>query len=264
MIRPRLFKKKFRPVHPDAQAGRYLRLLNLKLDLVRQAIYQYVMPYIDIQAARSTDAVLDDLSDAIKDARSMVSQMWDKKNALKELQGVGRETSLFGGKHLAKRFVDAPDDIGKEAWVQEEVRRWSLKTNTYVDAISDDLFEQLKAELAPKIEQGARWEELVDVIEERLQATDSRAETIARTEIAHFNTELNKTRQVDLGATEYIWRTMNDSKVRDSHAALDGQQFSWLGDGDPEEGHPGETPNCRCFPEPVISEYSTEPSTSDT
>ncbi|MBF0247400.1 MAG: minor capsid protein [Alphaproteobacteria bacterium] len=47
----------------------------------------------------------------------------------------------------------------------------------------------------------------------------------------------------------YIWRTVGDGNVRSSHAARDGQVFSW--DHPPEGGHPGEAPNCRCRAEPV-------------
>ncbi|MBT4932618.1 MAG: minor capsid protein [Rhodospirillaceae bacterium] len=48
---------------------------------------------------------------------------------------------------------------------------------------------------------------------------------------------------------KYIWRTVGDSKVRSSHAELDGKVFSW--DDPPEEGHPGEEYNCRCWAEDV-------------
>jgi SPP1 gp7 family putative phage head morphogenesis protein len=262
-VRPTYVRTNHKTRHPDAQAGRYNRLLEKKIALCRQAVHQYILPFIDLVAARSTDTKEDELKDATKDAKSMVDKLWNDKEAKKELTGIGKEVSTFNAKQLAKSLHQGPQHIGKEEWVNEEVRRWTDKTNTYVDAISDDLFEQLKTELAPKIEQGARWEELVDVIEDRLSSTESRAETIARTEIAHFNLALNQTRQEDLGVTEYTWRTMNDSRVRDSHAALDGEVFMWGGDGDPEEGHPGEMPNCRCFPDPVLPEYNTTPLSSE-
>ena len=48
--------------------------------------------------------------------------------------------------------------------------------------------------------------------------------------------------------THYVWRTFGDDRVRSSHAARDGQVFSWT--NPPEHGHPGSEPNCRCWPEP--------------
>ncbi|MCB9996614.1 MAG: peptidoglycan-binding protein [Rhodospirillales bacterium] len=44
----------------------------------------------------------------------------------------------------------------------------------------------------------------------------------------------------------YIWRTVGDSRVREEHAALDGQTRSW-----DEFPAPGEEDNCRCWAIPV-------------
>lgn len=48
----------------------------------------------------------------------------------------------------------------------------------------------------------------------------------------------------------YVWSTVGDHKVRDSHAARDGEVFSWS--DPPEGGHPGEDYGCRCTAEEYI------------
>ncbi|RSK32082.1 hypothetical protein EJA01_12660 [Rhodovulum iodosum] len=60
---------------------------------------------------------------------------------------------------------------------------------------------------------------------------------------------INQLRQQDLGIERYIWRSRDDSKVRDSHAEYDDQVFRW--DEPPAGGHPGQAHNCRCYAEPV-------------
>lgn len=60
---------------------------------------------------------------------------------------------------------------------------------------------------------------------------------------------INQLRQEDLGIVQYIWRSQDDAKVRDSHASYDDRVFRW--DHPPEGGHPGEAHNCRCYAEPV-------------
>ena len=59
------------------------------------------------------------------------------------------------------------------------------------------------------------------------------------------------------GAREYVWQSRRDDRVRDLHRKLDSKQarFSYLGEGHPTEGHPGEAPNCRCFAVPVPPSY---------
>lgn len=61
---------------------------------------------------------------------------------------------------------------------------------------------------------------------------------------------INQLRQEDLEIERYIWRSQDDAKVRNSHAAYDDRVFRW--DDPPEGGHPGEAHNCRCYAEPVV------------
>lgn len=61
---------------------------------------------------------------------------------------------------------------------------------------------------------------------------------------------INQLRQEDLRVEQYIWRSQDDAKVRDGHAAYDDRVFRW--DNPPEGGHPGEAHNCRCYAEPVV------------
>lgn len=87
------------------------------------------------------------------------------------------------------------------------------------------------------------------------EVTLNRATLIARTEIAKANWTLTKARAEYVGATHYYWRTMEDEDVRDAHAAVDGMVFAF--DDPPDiEGEgvhgPGDFPNCRCYPEPII------------
>ena len=50
----------------------------------------------------------------------------------------------------------------------------------------------------------------------------------------------------------YTWRTVQDSKVRSSHADREGKVFSWT--DPPDGGHPGEAYNCRCWAENLEAE----------
>lgn len=60
-----------------------------------------------------------------------------------------------------------------------------------------------------------------------------------------FRQRLDKERQQSIGLTHYVWRTVGDDRVRDSHAALDGRTFAW-GEG----LEPGQDFGCRCTAEP--------------
>lgn len=94
----------------------------------------------------------------------------------------------------------------------------------------------------------------VDVLKgkllERGSVSESRAELIARDQTLKMNGEITKTRQENAGIDSYVWTTASDERVRDEHAALDGETFSWS--SPPSVGHPGADYQCRCVAIPVI------------
>jgi phage-related protein (TIGR01555 family) len=56
--------------------------------------------------------------------------------------------------------------------------------------------------------------------------------------------------------TGWIWRTQRDGRVRKQHARLEGKRFKF-GDA-PDEGEPGQAPNCRCAKEIIVPPGSTK------
>ena len=53
-----------------------------------------------------------------------------------------------------------------------------------------------------------------------------------------FRGLINELRQRALGIEQYVWRSRDDARVRDSHADYDDRIFDW--DTPPEGGHPGQ------------------------
>jgi len=88
--------------------------------------------------------------------------------------------------------------------------------------------------------------------------TASRAQLIARTEVARTSSLLVESRARHIGSSHYIWRTVLDGRVRKEHRRLEGKVIAW--DDPPiagEDGmryHAGQGPRCRCFSEPIIPE----------
>jgi hypothetical protein len=68
--------------------------------------------------------------------------------------------------------------------------------------------------------------------------------------LAGFRGLVNELRQRALGIEQYVWRSRDDARVRDSHADFDDRIFDW--DTPPEGGHPGQDYNCCCPAEPLL------------
>jgi SPP1 gp7 family putative phage head morphogenesis protein len=77
------------------------------------------------------------------------------------------------------------------------------------------------------------------------------ARFIARDQTAKLNGNLNRIRQTNLGVEEYIWVTVGDDRVRESHARKNGRIYRW--DKPPADtGHPGQDYQCRCIAQPIL------------
>lgn len=134
-----------------------------------------------------------------------------------------------------------------------------------------DLIKSLPIEAAEKVHEwtqkglstGERYPAIAKRIRENLgQVTETRAIVIARTETARTRSNFTQARAQAVGSTHYIWHTVGDGTVRDTHARLNGKVFAWddppISDygknGEPIRAHPGCIWNCRCYASPIFEE----------
>lgn len=136
-------------------------------------------------------------------------------------------------------------------------RRLAHEVEAFVMA-NVDLIKDIPARVAAEVEQattraiqdGRRHEDLARDLEKRFGYAKDRAMLIARDQVGKLYGQINASRQMELGAEAFVWRTVNDERVRDEHAELEGQSFKYAEGGHPTEGLPGEAILCRCYAEP--------------
>lgn len=119
-----------------------------------------------------------------------------------------------------------------------------------IKSIPEEYFGKLQEAITANWEAGLRPESLMDTIANIGDVTENRAKLIARDQTAKMNSAFAQVRQLSVGINSYTWQTAGDERVREEHAALDGQTFRW--DEPPDEGNPGEAVACRCVAIPVI------------
>lgn len=123
--------------------------------------------------------------------------------------------------------------------------------------VNTDLIKTLPTRLHPEIEgiirrgvmNGASVKQLAGEIKQRYAVTDYRAKLIAQDQITKLNADLTKHRLQSVGVERFIWRSVQDSRVRPEHVHLNGKEFAW--DKPPSEGLPGQPVRCRCRAEAV-------------
>ena len=118
--------------------------------------------------------------------------------------------------------------------------------------------EKTKLEALLRDGAGRRVESLAKDIEDRLGITTRHAELIARDQCLKLNANISHTRMQNAGVTEFVWSTSGDERVRESHAELDGETFSFddppVTNDDGDTNLPGEDYQCRCVAFPVLAE----------
>jgi len=139
------------------------------------------------------------------------------------------------------------------------MREWAHDNVLLIDDIPDKAAKQISDLITESLLSGKTQDEMVDdiheILDDRMDVTDSRARLIARDQTAKLNGRFTQERQTDAGIDSYVWRTVGDERVRETHAEADGNTYPWAEPPEVTDGnHPGEDYQCRCWAEPVLPE----------
>jgi SPP1 gp7 family putative phage head morphogenesis protein len=226
---------------------------------LRSALEQHLVPELgrlvreeDQAHGRRQDAAGEDLHSLLERVSKQILDKWPVSKLEDLAARYASETSQFQKAQLLDQIKSAVgvNVLGAEPNLRPLVQSFTRENVALIRSIPTDAISDLSKRLIRQINDGARAEDLADVVQERLGVSESRAALIARDQIGKFNGSLNQARQTELGVTRYIWRTMRDNRVRDEHALREGETFEW--DKPPEDGNPGEAVNCRCYAEPDL------------
>ena len=112
--------------------------------------------------------------------------------------------------------------------------------------------DQLKGDVYRSINSGGGVSELAHAITDRTGMTLRHADLIATDQTGKILAQIDSYRNQANGSTRYIWRSMEDSRVRPKHRELDGKEVRY---DDPNGGDggllPGEPIRCRCYADPI-------------
>ncbi len=145
---------------------------------------------------------------------------------------------------FAKEF-----DRAEEARVARSLARSMLSTRGGAqaeDKLTREVFEQLR-KIPRDLVQFSRTtldpEERRDKLLRRARLRAGQYERVSAMRRRRFAL-------IDRGVRSYRWRSRRDGRVRDLHRELDSQIFD-LRQGHPTQGHPGDSPGCRCSMVPI-------------
>ena len=187
---------------------------------------------------------------------SQILRPWAKSVGARMLADVQRRDWAVW-KSLASDMSDAMRAELAAAPTGEALRRLLDEQVELITSIPLDAARRVHKLALEARTSGSRADTIVKEIMRSGHVSKSRANLIARTEVARTASGLVQARATFAGSEGYIWRTVEDSAVRRSHKKMSGRFVRW--DSPPTTdgliGHAGQLPNCRCYPEPVLPDH---------
>lgn len=190
---------------------------------------------------------------------------------------VGQRASRWNNKEWQKtlRKVVGVGFLTAEPGLRDQLRLFVQTNANLITKLQADKISEIQGVIERGFAQGLRHTEVAKQVMEKAKTTKTRARLIARDQVSKLNGRLTQMRQEEAGVSKYIWRDSDDTRVRTSHANMDGKLGRWDDASlyatvsapnkwksrsgiNAVELHPGQDILCRCFAEPWIEELAPE------
>ncbi len=249
---------------------KYKRSLKKLVRALKASIKERLVPLYAQLVAGATpihfDAAADDWATQINETLAKV--MDDMANPIRiteaEMKSVGLGTNNFNKREWQRLVRSAygvkPFNENEDAY-KSKMTLWADRNARLITNIPEKAIGQIKRDTMAALTNGTTVDDLQDIVMKRIDVSDSRAELIARDQVAKLNGDLTSERQKDAGVNQFVWRTVGDERVRDSHDDCDGEVFDWdgtvslTGVPKPDGNNPGKDFQCRCWSEPIFPAF---------
>lgn len=197
---------------------------------------------------------------------------FDLVKKLNDLENRAQKYSIREWKRIVRQTlgINIFDDYYKSKFFRQNTRQWVVENVDLIKTIEKNTLKRMYNIISGGQYAGRQTAEIAKQIQAAYDVSKGRARFIARDQMAKLNAKITQQQQADAGVTEYVWRTVGDGRVRESHKHLNGKQFKYSDPPvvDPKTGrraNPGEDYQCRCVALPVFDiEGLTLPWAADT
>lgn len=256
---------------PDSQEREYVRLLLHYSKQLQADVNRVLLPRIDDVIVQfkvesradswidTLDSLLAELARLALDAMgSVVTRLPGQFNAVSKFNEgqfklvVKANTGLT----LPPVMPGAPSSsllgvnvFRSEPFLKPLAEGWISENTSLIKSLPTRLHSELEGIVRRGVMNGQSVKNIKDQIKARYGVTDYRAKLIAQDQTLKLNADLTRYRLQSVGVERYIWRSVQDSRVRPEHADRNGNEYTW------KEGaggvHPGQEVRCRCRAEAV-------------
>lgn len=256
---------------PPLQGERtYQRFLRERVKKTGEAIQKIIthMYHNMLHEVGHRDSLDDQVNSLADQLQTEWIQNFRTSDVKRFIENTGKWVAGWNAQEHNKVFQRiAPIDMfTHEPWLEKEVSHFVTENVSLIKNLGDDYLNKIESIVVRGVREGTLLSDISDLIQDRTKVAESRANLIGRDQVGKLNGQITQMRQESLGIEQFIWRTANDERVRDSHERKEGEVCRW--DDPPsvdgENVIPGEPINCRCYGEPVLErENGSSPQDQD-
>lgn len=182
---------------------------------------------------------------------------FDLRKKLGSLANLNRKLTVKEWKKAIKATlgIDIREDYYLGDFYKDQLEAWVNQNVDLIKTIPADTLDKMRNIVYDDFANGKTTARITKEILAAYDIGKRHAEFIARDQTAKLNGQIQRAQQKDAGINQYIWSTVEDERVRQSHRELDGKKFSWDDapvNSDGRKCHPGEDYGCRCIGRPVF------------
>jgi SPP1 gp7 family putative phage head morphogenesis protein len=252
---------------PDSAEREYTRALLRLSRQIRGDVTQYLLPQLPRlveqgQRELRGDSFSSDLAALLLELAQLALSLVNVQVAT--LPGRFEAVSKWNDTQFrmvvkANTGLDVPDVVERpglgvnvfrnEPFLQPLAENWVKANTDLIKTLPTKLHTDLEGIIRRGVMNGASVKQLTEQIKHQYGVTDYRAKLIAQDQTLKLNADLTKYRLESVGVKRFVWRSVQDSRVRPEHVYLNGKTFAF--DKPPSEGLPGQPVRCRCRAEGV-------------
>lgn len=236
----------------------------IALHMVKQRVFPILGSLLEEARAERGDAERHDASGKrTKDTVDGIRRDMKAATSDERLKTIAEEASARTNQHQKEQLQRqvrsglGVDVLLTDNGVREQLSTFVEQNVALIKSVPEEMLHRVEQSVLLGVRQNWRADELAEHLQQQVDVSEAKARFIARDQVSKLYGELNSIRQKNLGINGYVWRTVQDERVRPNHAEKEGERFSW-DDPPADTGHPGEDFQCRCSAEPILDELLEE------
>lgn len=148
--------------------------------------------------------------------------------------------------------VNALNPLRDSPKLQEYTHNKIIENTNLIKSYRGQYINWLRNDIYRDINAGKGITDLVHDLSKRTGMALRHADLIATDQTGKILAQIDSYRNQQAGSTRYIWRSMEDNRVRPKHRELDGKEFKYDDPNGGDNGQlPGEPIRCRCYADPI-------------